>query len=162
MRNKIYKPKKKKTFRQAIEATPEVKDCHCLRKQAILKKERNKVELTDPQRCGGSLFIDKCLLDQNKYPEANRWDYAIDYNGEVFFVEFHSANSRQVEKVISKLEWLKDWLNTNAPEINKLKSITKFPYYWVQSSDFQIPLHSSQYRRIVQKKLKPIPRLVLK
>ena len=39
------------------------------------------VELTDSKKCGGSLFIDQCLIDQRKYPNANRWDYAIDYDG---------------------------------------------------------------------------------
>jgi hypothetical protein len=159
MRNKIYKPKKKKTFRQAIEATPEVKDCHCLGKQAILKKERNKVELTDPQRCGGSLFIDKCLLDQNKYPEANRWDYAIDYNGEVYFFEVHTASTSQVRSVINKLVWLKNWLYQKAPEINKLKA--KEPYYWIQSTGYHILPNSPQSRLVEQMGIKPASKLIL-
>lgn len=160
MRNKIYKPKKKKTFKQAVEATPDVKDCYQKGKQAILKKERNKVELTDPLKCSGSLFIDKCLVDQKIDTGKNRWDYAIDYNGEVYFFEVHSAKTDEVSKVLKKLQWLKDWLRTSAPEIDALKA--KTPYYWVKSKSYSILPYSSEERAFQEKGLRPISKLILK
>ncbi len=132
MRSKVQKPKKKKTFRQAVEITADVKSCFREGKQAILSKEKDKVELTDSKKCGGSLFIDQCLINQKKYPNENRWDYAIDYDGQVYFFEVHTASSGEVSTVIKKLEWLKGWLNANAPEIKSLKA--KAPFYWVQSN----------------------------
>ncbi|MCK9205090.1 MAG: hypothetical protein M0P58_11750 [Bacteroidales bacterium] len=160
MRAKRIKPKKKKTFRQATEATPEVKSCYQQGKQAILDKEQNKVDLEDPGKCGGSLFIDQCLLNQNLYCQNNRWDYAIDYNGEAYFVEVHSAITGEVRTVLQKLEWLKSWLLNNAPELNSLKA--KAPYYWVQSNGYHILRNSSQERIVIQKGLKPVSKLVLK
>lgn len=160
MKNRGKSKKVKGSFKQAVQSTIEVKHCYCEGKQAIKNEEKGKVELIDPRQCGGSLFIDQCLLDQKLYTCDNRWDYAIDYKGEVFFFEVHTASSDQVSTVLKKLQWLKDWLNQKAPEINKLKSISA--YYWVQSSGYHILPNSVYERLVVQKGLKPIPKLVLK
>jgi hypothetical protein len=154
--------KKRKPFKQAIEETEEVRLCYKEGKLAIPNSERNKVELDDPRKCGGSLFIDQCLIDQGLYPNANRWDYAIDYKGEVFFFEVHTANTGEVSTVLNKLAWLKDWLHQKAPEINALKAKTKTPFYWVQSNGYHILRNSSQEREVIQKGLKPVSKLVLK
>ena len=151
---------KRPSFKQAVAATNDVKDCFREGKQAIPAKEKDKVEFADSKKCGGSLFIDQCLADQKKYPNANRWDYAIDYNGEVFFFEVHTASSDEVSTVIKKLEWLKDWLRSCAPEINALKA--KAPFYWVQSNGYHILPNSSYERVAIQKGIKPISKLVLK
>ncbi len=160
MKNKINKSKKRKTFKQAVKVTVEVQNCFQEGKLAIKKNERIKVELSDPQLGGGSLFIDQCLISQGLYPNANRWDYAIDYNGEVFFFEVHSANSSEVSAVLNKLDWLKVWLLQKAPEINAIKA--KSPFYWVQSNGYHILPNSRQERTVIQKGLKPVSRLVLK
>jgi len=128
----------------------------------LFHNERNKVELNDSKKCGGSLFIDQCLLNQKLYPNDNRWDYAIDYNGEVFFFEVHKASSGEVSTVLKKFQWLKDWLAQKAPEINALKAKSKTPYYWVQSNGFHILPNSSCERAVREKGLKPISKLVLK
>ena len=154
--------KTKKTFKKAIEETSEIQHSYCAGKMAILNKERNKVELNEARKCGGSLFLDQCLIDQGLYPNDNRWDYAIDYNGEVFFFEVHTACSSQVSIVLKKLEWLKDWLRNKAPEINALKATTKTPFYWVQSNGYHILPNSSHKRAVLQKGLKPISKLILK
>jgi len=158
----IKNSKSNKTFKQAVEATDEVQHCFMEGKLAILNKERSKVELTESRKCGGSLFIDDCLINQNKYPSENRWDYAIDYNGEVFFIEVHTASTSEVSTVLKKLAWLKDWLIHKAPEINSLRAKTKTPFYWVQSNGYHILPNSSQERLVIQKGLKPISKLILK
>jgi hypothetical protein len=160
MKVKVQKPKKKKTFKEAVQNTPDVRLCFKEGKQAILSKERAKVEVADLKKCGGSLFIDDCLLKQKKYLNANRWDYAIDYSGEVYFFEVHSANSAEVSTVIKKLEWLKEWLRTNAPEINVLKA--KVPFYWVQSNGYHLPKNSRYEKAANQAGIKPISKLMLK
>lgn len=159
---KMKAPKNKvnKTFKQAVEATLEVHSCFSDGKQAIKHEDRDKVELADPRKCGGSLFIDKCLFDQNLYHQANRWDYAIDYNGETFFFEVHPAITGQVVTVISKLHWLRTWLMQKAPEINKLK--TKNAFHWVQTKGCHILPNSSQARAMRESGLKPVSKLVLK
>lgn len=154
--------KKMKTFKQAVEITAEVKNCFKSGKLAIPNNERNKVELNDSRKCGGSLFIDQCLFNQKLYPNDNRWDYAIDYNGEVFFFEIHTASSGEVSTVLKKLQWLKDWLSQKAPEIYALKAKSKTPYYWVQSNGYHILPNSSHERAVREKGLRPISKLVLK
>lgn len=82
------------------------------------------------------------------------------YKGEVYFVEVHSANTSAVSVVLKKLQWLKDWLYQNAIEVNKLKAKGN-PFFWIQSNGFKILPGSSQYREIIQKGMKPVPKLVL-
>lgn len=160
MRSKIRKAHKRITFKAAVEKTPEVCNCYSTGKQAIAASDQNKCELKEPRKCGGSLFIDKCLHDQSLYDNNNRWDYAIDYNGEVYFMEVHSANTSEVSTVLKKLQWLKNWLIEKAPEINRLRASA--PFYWVQSNGYHILPNSSQERVVIQKGLKPISKLVLK
>lgn len=152
---------KTKTFKEAVESTADVKLCYHKGIQALEHRHRMKIQFSDTSQCNGSLFIDKCVTDQKKYPQANTWDYAVAYKGEVFFVEVHSANTSEVRTVLRKLEWLKMWLRDHAPEIEKLKAKSKFPFYWIQSDRFDIAPNSAQLREAIQKKLKPIPKLTL-
>ena len=94
------------------------------------------------------------------YPRGNRWDYALEYEAEVYFIEVHSAYTSEVSTVLKKLQWLKDWLQKQAPEIIKLRA-KKQPYYWIQSGKFGILPHASQYRKAAQASILPIPKLVL-
>ncbi len=145
------------TFQQAVAETPDISNCYQNGLQA-LGTYSNKIDLTDRRLCEGSVDIDSCVL--NNYPGQNRWDYAFSYNSEVYFVEVHSANTSEVSTVLRKLQWLKDWLNYHAPEINRLKAKGQ-PFYWIQSGKFAIASTSPQYRRVVQEGLRPIPKLSL-
>ncbi len=144
------------TFEIAVKATSDIKDCF---QNGLLGlgKHSNKVELSDPARCEGSVDIDSCLT--KKYPTSNRWDYAFSYKGDVYFIEVHSAQTSEVKTVLSKLNWLKNWLRENASEIDKLKA--RKPYYWVQSGGFAILPNSRQFRAVSQNGIKPISRLAL-
>jgi hypothetical protein len=53
------------------------------------------------------------------------------------FFEVHPAETSEVNKVVNKVKWLKRWLKTNAPEINKLPK-AEHPYTWVQSGHYAI------------------------
>jgi hypothetical protein len=116
MKNKI------KTFKQAVEDTPEIKDCYQNGLKA-LGKYSNKIELSDTTKCEGSVEIDECV--KYIYPQENRWDYTFSYRGEVYFIEVHSADTSEVKVVLKKLQWLKDWLNSKAPELDKIKAKSK-------------------------------------
>ncbi len=146
------------TFKQAIEATPDVANGFKLGLTA-LGTLSSKVSVSDTQLLQGSLDIDTCTA--SKYPNSNRWDYAFAYNDETFFIEVHPANSSEVNTVLKKLQWLKDWLHQKAPEINKLKAKRNFPFYWIQSKGFAIPKTSPQYRAAAGAGLKPIAKLNL-
>lgn len=131
------------TFQQAIEATPDVAAGF---KNGLtgLGNHSSKISVTNTNLLQGSVDIDECTI--TKYPNANRWDYVFAYKGEAFFIEVHSANSSEVRTVLKKLQWLKDWLHQQAPEINKLKAKSRSPFYWIQSKGFAILKTSPQYR----------------
>jgi hypothetical protein len=158
----MIKKKKKDAniFKKAIENTPDIANCYQSGLQAFLKKDSKKIELEDTNACMGSVDIDTCTTSE--YPNDSRWDYALCYNSEVFFVEVHSANTGQVKPVLKKLQWLKDWLNQKAPDIKALKAKSQSPYIWIQSNNFKIDVRTSQHRQLVQAGLMPISRLSLK
>jgi len=146
------------TFKQAVEATPDVATGFRTGLTA-LGAYSSKVTVSDTNQLQGSIDIDTCTKAQ--YPNDNRWDYAFAYKGEAFFIEVHSANTSEVSTVLRKLQWLKDWLNHQAPEINKLKTTKMHPFYWIQSKNFAILPNSRQARAAAVAKLMPIPRLNL-
>jgi hypothetical protein len=146
------------TFKEAVEVTPDVKNGFQSGLTA-LGRYKSKVLISDTRLLEGSIDIDSCTT--RKYPNDNRWDYACAYNKEVFFIEVHSANTREVKTVLKKLQWLKDWLTRKAPEINKLKAKSKPPFYWIQSKGFAIIKTSPQYKSAESAGLKPIARLEL-
>ena len=139
------------TFKQAVETTPDVANGYQTGLGA-LGQYRNKINAADTRLLDGSVDIDTCTT--RKYPNANRWDYALAYGQKVYFVEVHSANTSEVSTVLRKLQWLKDWLISDAPEINKMKA--QQPYYWIMSNNNRILKGSSQARRIAEARLKPI------
>jgi hypothetical protein len=151
MKSKKIKPVM--SFKQAVEATPDVATGYNIGLTA-LGAYKSKISVSDTRLLQGSIDIDDCTKE--KYPEENRWDYAFAFNDEVIFIEVHTANTSEVRVVLKKLQWLKDWLNQQAPEIKKLKTNKRPPFYWIQSKGFAIPKTSPQYRLIVTSGLKPI------
>ena len=148
------KQHRKLSFKEAVEATPDVATGY---KEGInaFGKYTDKIKVPDLSKIDGSLDIDATTVDL--YPDDNRWDYALCYDSEVFYIEVHSAITSEVSRMIKKLQWLKRWLATKAPEINKLTTRTRHPYYLVQSSKCDISKHMPQYKIVVQNKILPMP-----
>lgn len=154
MKNNKIKPK---TFKQAVEETEEIKNGYQNGLKA-LGNYSNKVELGDTKKCEGSVAIDDC--NESLYPQENRWDYVFGYKGDAYFVEVHSAHTSEVSVVLKKLQWLKDWLNSKAPEIKKLQAKDK-AFIWIQTNGNHILPKSSQNRLLAEKGLKPVSKLIL-
>lgn len=148
------KKNEKLTFKEAVTATPDVSTGYREGIEAF-GEYKAKIKVPDSKKINGSLDID--TMTAKLYPDSNRWDYAICYDGEVFYIEVHSAITTEVSRMIKKLQWLKSWLITQAPEINKLTTKTRQPYYWIQSAGCKIPKHMPQYKTIVQHKIQPMP-----
>lgn len=140
-------------FEKAIRATPDVANGYCPGLEAF-GEYKLKIKVPDTSKIDGSLDIDETT--KKLYPDSNRWDYAVCYDGEVYYIEIHTASTGEVRTMLNKLNWLKQWLKTKAVEINKLTSKTKHPFYWIQSSKFDIPKHTSQYKMLAQNKLHPM------
>ena len=122
-------------FRVAIENTEEVKNGFCVGKQAIKSVDRSKVDAADKNKLQGSLDIDSQV--KTLYPNEPRWDYALSYDDKVYFFEVHPAETSEVDKVVSKVIWLKSWLKAKAVKINELPK-AEHPYTWVQSGRYAI------------------------
>ncbi len=146
-------------FKEAVENTPDIKDHYCPGLQAVKGSERKMISPEDTKKLSGSVDIDKAMV--KSYPDSNRWDYTIGYEGKAYFVEVHPADTSEVDTVIKKVEWLKDWLNKKA---SKLKSIRQTPYYWIPSGRYSISKGSPQEKKLsqngirIQSKLKLPPK----
>lgn len=70
MKYKKAKPLQKiKTFKEAVKATEEIKNCYQNGLKA-LGNYSNKIQMGDTKKCEGSVEIDKCV--ETKYPQDNR------------------------------------------------------------------------------------------
>lgn len=141
------------TFKEAVQKTPDVETAYRQGLQALKPGHALKISVPTPQNLTGSIDID--ANTRNLYPEDPRWDYAISYNNEVFFIEVHPATTTEVDIIIKKLEWLKQWLKQRAPQIQALASTKSHPYYWIQSADCHISPQTSQYKKAAQNKILP-------
>ena len=142
------------TFKEAVEAAQHpVNNSYCSGKQAMENKHRHLVTCQDSKRLTGSIDLDKAL--EKHRPNDNRWDYGLGYkpaNGgeQAIWVEVHSATTREVSKVLSKLQWLKDWLNEDAEQLRRLsdRADGNIRYVWIASSGVKIQRHSRQRKQL--------------
>lgn len=146
----------KETFEQIVRQTPDISTGYRTGLNA-LGVHSSKIDAKDKSQLEGSVDID--LSTTKKYPQASRWDYVLSYKSELYFVEVHSANTREVRAVLNKLQWLKDWLHSQAPKLNAKKA--KECFYWVQSKNFQIPANTPQYLAAIKAGIRPVKMLKL-
>ena len=129
------------TFKQKVQNTQEIKNCYQKGLQALREKDKDKIEAQNTRKLNGSVNIDECL--KNKYPNASRWDYAIGYNNQTYFVEVHPAIPREIKELAKKLNWLKNW-KRNTPFRNDNN------FYWVASGKVGISSKSKYGKRIAE------------
>jgi hypothetical protein len=137
-------------FREVIEKTPDVKSGYQIGLSA-LRDYKRKINVQVTSKIAGSLDIDETT--KKIYPNSNRWDCAIGYDGKIYFIEIHSATGKEVKVVVAKLNWLKAWLVNKAPALDRLKADK--PFRWIQSGNFQIPKDSKHYRIAAQNGILP-------
>ncbi|MCZ0945391.1 MAG: hypothetical protein OXJ53_20235 [Gammaproteobacteria bacterium] len=148
------------TFKEAVEAAPHpVNQAYKPGIQALEGGHRSKVDCTDRRRLTGSLDLDKALAKEPGYANQPRWDYGIGYrpkNGaeRAVWVEVHSATTSEVSKVLRKLKWLREWLTTEAEQLDKLTmAASAHRFVWVASGGIHITPHSRQAKLISQSAL---------
>lgn len=136
------------TFRQAVEATPSVAAHYQKGLWALSAGDTARIRCANTRRLTGSVNVDSAL--QAAEPNAPRWDYGIGYcrgnNDVAVWVEVHPASSTSITDMLRKLQWLRDWLRTQAPA---LAALTQGDYYWV-STDATIAItpNSPQAKRL--------------
>ncbi len=103
----------------------------------------------DARRLDGSLNIDE--ETKMLYPNESRWDYAVGYDGKVYYVEVHPANTSNVEEVIKKKLWLDKWLKEKAPSMSALKAGSP-KYQWAATeAGVHVSPQSMYARRLSQR-----------
>lgn len=112
------------------------------------------VQPANSRLCSRSLDIDTALAAQPAYAHVNRWDYALEYAGNVYFLEVHPASTSEVATMLVKLAWLKAWLRNEALAIGRLPRGQR-PFLWAATGKVAILPGSKQDRLLAQAGLKP-------
>lgn len=152
------------TFKEAVEKAPfPVNRAYRAGKQALAKKYRGRVTCADPRRLTGSIDLDSALQKTLAHAAKPRWDYGLGYkptNGkeQAIWVEVHSATTKEVSAVLRKLQWLRDWLTSEAPELRQLTDFasSNCRFVWIASSSVRISRNTPQARRLSQSGLRSV------
>lgn len=83
----------------------------------------------------------------------------VGYNDEAFFIEVHPADTKNVDEMIKKVVWLKEWLAKTSPLLLNLHKNRIF--YWIPSGRVRILKNSSQYKRIAANNLQIANKLII-
>lgn len=159
-RRKARKPIKAIAFKKAIENTPDVANGYCTGLGAIKRCDLSAISLSDSASIDGSLDIDGQTI--SIYPEEPRWDYAIGYNGRVYYVEVHPANTSDIDDMIKKKEWLLNWLRTKAPKINALEAGTPKFLWAATKAGVHISKQSLYAKKLAQLGLIPVRPVIIR
>ena len=135
----------KSGFQKAVEGTPDISTAYRSGLQALKRSDRGVFDVADTRLLDGSVDIDTAVKE--KYPNENRWDYAIGYSGKVCYVEVHPAYTSEVLAVENKLRWLKTWLKEKAPLMDAIPKATP-AFVWAQTGKGAILPRSSQARKL--------------
>jgi hypothetical protein len=137
-------------FEAAVANSDDMKEYYRVGLQALLERDRNRLSCRDTRKIRGSLNLDAAV--SKLYPGQPSWDYGIgikktESTDKAIWVEVHPADANQVQKMIDKLTWLKNWLNNRARD---LMGITEgdSPYIWVSSGRVSFQQTSPQARRL--------------
>ena len=116
----------------------------CIKNGLQVIGKPDKVSLQETRTNAKSVDIDSCLKED--YPNENRWDYAvfidIDAVLKTAFIEIHPANESEVDEVIKKARWMKQWIMDN--QIRVITENRKF--FWVSSGNVKITKNSQKIR----------------
>ena len=152
-------------FKKSIEAAfPDIKNACAPGKQALPKKDAGKIACEKTMTIRNSVFLDECANTIKEFQQANRWDYGLAVGKTadalhelVVWVEVHGARTGEVDCVMKKREWLRQWLVHHAPELYKSMGHSLNPQncHWVAENGVHIPENSPQARRLRSKNMWP-------
>ena len=117
---------------------------------ALRAQDRPHVDPVDPRQLTGSVDVDGAL--QNQQPNAHRWDFAIGYRHSnrqedcIYWVEIHTANDTEVNVVLNKLRWLKQWLAGDGRLLAKFEC----DFVWIASGATSYTLNAPKLKQFAQ------------
>ena len=132
---------------------PKLKDYCCQGLGAFLPADKIHIRVPNTKQIYCSIALDEAALKD--MPDENRWDYVLDYNGEVFFIEIHPASTSEIKTMIKKLDGLFKWLRIINANILSLPPKNRV-FYWVSSGKNRILPSSSQAKQLALKKIVPV------
>jgi hypothetical protein len=139
------------SFVRAVHSTPALAGAFRPGLQALKPADAGHISCEAPRILAGSVDIDTTL--SGVLPHEPRWDYAIgvqrNRNADtVIWVEVHPASStREVNRVLEKLSWLKAWAADVAPNLMRLTR----EYVWVATGHVAFTGNSPQRRQLAAK-----------
>jgi len=136
-------------FQSAVKATPALASALKEGLQALQQIDRGRIECKNPRILAGSVNVDAALKET--LSNAPRWDYGIGVhidkkNDRVIWIEVHPASSRHINDILSKLQWLKSWLKTEAPQLYALPR----EFVWIASGAAAIQPGSPQRKKLAE------------
>jgi hypothetical protein len=136
------------TFQQAVVQTTDLGASAFRYGLQALGNDSSRVQFASTRSLVGSVALDNAL--RARYPDVPRWDYGIGLKKSrrvsAVWIEIHPASTSEVGTVLRKLQWLKDWLKTRAPALQKLTGVRS--YFWVATSGVHIRQGSPQARQL--------------
>ena len=145
------------SFTGAVRSTPEIAKCLKAGLQA-LGANSSKVRVRVPRDLKGSVDIDTCLTSY--CPNAPRWDYVFGYKNHIYYVEVHQGKTSEVENIIKKFNWLKQWRARSATNLENLKNQSS--HHWISVSGTASIGKRSRYRRMLDQNRIHGPSSILK
>lgn len=140
-------------FQKAVRETPHLQNAWKNGLSALRAKDKPHIAPQDPRLLKGSANVDSAL--QAQHPHAHRWDFAIGFRHSnwqqdfVYWVEVHTAESGEVNVVLDKLSWLRDWLAADGKLLNQFKR----DFIWVSSGATSFTPGDPRLKRIAERGL---------
>ena len=133
-------------FVDAVRSTSEIAECLKAGLQALGGNSK-KIKVIMTRELEGSVDIDTCLV--KCYPNEPRWDYVFGYKNKIYYVEVHQGEIGEVESIVAKFNWLKQWRKSSAPNLETLKE--RSTYHWISTKGTdRITKKSRAYRLLAQ------------
>ena len=120
-------------FKKAVNQTPHLENAWMKGLSALRAQDKLHVKPEQPRLLTGSADIDGAL--QRHQPNAHRWDFAISYRHTnrtedcIYWVEIHTAKTREADVVLDKLRWLHKWLDGDGIRLRRFER----DFFWVSS-----------------------------
>ena len=135
------------SFKASVTATPAIAAAYCAGVQALLPADKKR--LVGAERATGSVALDDAL--KAAYPNSNRWDYGLglptERGEQVLWLEVHHAASGETDRVIRKLQWLKEWLRNEAPALERMPA----KFVWLLSNVESNPNDRRKRQQLAEK-----------
>ena len=77
------------------------------------------------------------------------------------WIEVHTATEKEISRVLRKLQWLRDWLEEEAEQLNRMTQYAKdLRFVWIASSEVRIPKNSRRIRELNQKGIPAVRKIL--